>query len=893
MTELPPRLRALVDEVVEAAELEETSARRVRADLEEHLREGLARGRSVDDLVERFGSPAQAVHWLRRYPAPRSWRGEEGEGLLASTARDLMHAVRSLLKSPGIAAAAVVVLALGLAANTVVFTALSEILLRPLPVEDPSTLVDVWADVPGANSFTGFSWGDYRSYREENRVLDELAAFSGRRLDLGGEGSTRRIIAQFVTPSYFRMLGLTASLGTMAFPEPTRFGDEPVAVLSHRLWSESYGGDRSVVGRTIQVEGRGVTVVGVGPEGFSGHFIGFPVDLWLPVAAMDPLVTGFDPDDPTGKELEMIARLRPGVTPEAAEASLDAIAERIERRLPDTNRGHRVGVTPTTGLDHSLHGPVRTFVAIVTVVALLVLVIACLNVGSILLVRSMSRGRELAVRVALGAGRIRIVRHLAAESLVLVAMGAVVGVGLAMGANAVLADTLRAVAAGIGLDLSPDWRVAALTLISALVAAALATGAPAMHVLRRNPSDVLRARAGDHRGGARLRSALVVAQVAVSVVLVVGTGLFVRALVVAARSDPGFDAASVATFPLDPPDESGGTAAVAEPGQASEARREVVREIAALPGVEAVVVASAPPVGVGRTPAPVEIPGVLPPPQAGAHLVDVRTVGPGYLGAIGVDLLSGRDIRRRDEGSGSPVAVVSAAFERRFGQGRDLVGTTIRVDGQDVRIVGIAADARYVVQDDTPDPLVYRSPGPDGSPLAFVTVRAADPLELAEEVHAAVRRVRPGYRRAEMRTARDVLDAALLPQRLGAALVGTMGLGALFLAAVGLYGVIRFTVARDTHELGVRLALGGGRRELLWVVLRKGAGLVLLGTFLGVAFALVLAPGLSGFLGDVSPLDPVTYGAVVAVFAVVALVASWMPARRAMRIDAARALRAE
>lgn len=890
MSRLPPRLRALVEEVVEAAELDEASSRRIRTDLEEHLRDGLEQGRSVDELLERFGPPTQTARWLRRYPAPRGRRDDGGEGLLASAVRDVAHAARSLLKSPGVAGAAVVVLALGLAANAVVFTTLNEILLRPLPVDRPSTLVDAWADVPGANSFTGFSWSDFRSYREENRVLDELAAFSGRRLALGEEASARRIIGQFVSPSYFRMLGLTASRGTMAFPEPTRFGDEPVAVLSHRFWSEAYGGDPTLVGRTIRIEGRAVTVIGIGPEGFSGHFIGFPVDVWLPVAAMEPLVVGFDPDDPTRKDLEMIGRLRPGVTPQAAEASLDAIAERLERRFPEANRGHRVGVTPTTGLDHSLYGPVRTFVAIVTVVALFVLLIACLNVGSILLVRSMSRGRELAVRIALGAGRARILRLLATESLLLVALGTAVGIGLAAWANGALADGLHALGAGIGLELTPDWRVVILTLMAALLAAAIATGAPALHVLGRDPSDVLRARTGHDRAGARIRSALVVGQVAVSVVLVVGTGLFVRALGVAARADPGFDAASVATLIVDRPVPAEGAEDMRD---APERGQDVIREVAAVPGVDDAVSASAPPVGVARTPAPVRIPWVLPPPEADAHLVDVRTVGPGYLRTVGIDLLSGRDVRREDVSSGSPVAIVSAAFVERFGEGRELLGATIRVDGRETRIVGIAADARYVVQDDTPDPLVYRSTGPDGPWLPVVTVRASDPALVADAVHAAIRRVHPGYRRGAMRTGREVLDAALVPQRLGAALVGVMGLGALFLAAVGLYGVIRFTVARDTHELGVRLALGGGRRELLVVVLRKGAGLVLVGTVLGLAIALSLAPGLSSFLVGVSPRDPLTYVAVVVVFAVVALVASWMPARRAMRIDAAQVIRSE
>lgn len=881
---LPPRLRALVDDVVGASGLKGAPARRVRLDLEEHLRDGLERGRSVEELMRRFGDPSQAALLLSRHPAPVRGDRDPADGLARSLVADARHAARSLVRSPTVSVAVAVVLALGLGANTVVFTVLNELLLRPIPVEDPGSLVDVWAEIPGDNSFAGFSYPDFEVYHSENGVLENLAAFIGRRLPSGEAATAQEVTGQFVTPGYFEMLELRPALGSLSFAEHATFGSEAVAVLSHAYWSETYGSDPSIVGRSIRLKDRPVTVVGVGPLGFSGHFIGFPVDIWLPLAAADRLIDGFDPDDRASKELEMIGRLRPGVSVPTAESALDAMAEELERRHPDVNRGHRVGVTHTTGIDHGLQGAVRTFVTVLAAVAGLVLVIACLNVGGVLLARAMARDRELAVRMALGAGRVRLLRLLVTESSMLVGVGAVLGVGVAIRLNHALTELLRALSAGIALELAVDWRVLGLTGLAALGSSLLATVAPALHVLRKSPAETLRARTGDTPGGSRLRATLVIGQVAVSVVLMIATGLFVRALVAGARADPGFDADRVATFALDLSGEAGDRAR-------AELRRDVVRAISRVPAVEGVAAASGPPVGVGRSPASLVVPGVIPPPEADHYVVDVRRVGPAYLRVLGIPLLSGRGIEEDDDTG--VVAVVSAALERRFGGEGTLVGSTVEVDGRDVRVVGVAADTRYVVQDDTPDPLVYLSTGGDDASLPFVTFRAPDPSSVGERVHAAVAGVVPGYRPTRLRTGREVLAAALLPQRLGAVIVGAMGVAALFLSGVGLYGLVQFTVARDMHQLGVRLALGGGRRELLTVVLRKGVRLVLIGTALGVTAALVLAPGLSGFLSGVSPADPLTYGLVVACFGVVALVASWLPARRAMRIDAIAALRSD
>jgi predicted permease len=886
VSDLPEEARRLVDELVARSGLSEAARRELRADLEEHFRDGLARGRPLAELVERFGDPAQVAPLISSAAPPplRPTGGSSGDRWAAELLRDLALAARTLVRAPSVVSTSTVVLALGIGVTTVVFTVLNELLLRPLPVDEPSGLVDVWPEIPGGNSFLGISYADFGTYRDESRTLADAAAFSGRRLTVGPPEGGVEVIGQLVSPSYFAMLGVSASVGSLSFAREARFGEPPSVVLAHAYWTDAFAADPDVLGRTLQVDGVTATIIGVGPAGFAGHFIGFPVDLWLPITAAVPIIDGFDPDDRAQKPFEMIARLHDGVPVEAAQRELDAIAERIEAEHPVINRGHRVGVTPTTGLDHSLQAGVTAFVTILTTVSLLVLLIACLNVGSMLLVRAMSRDREISIRVALGAGSVRLVRQLLVESTLLVGLGAAAGVATAVRLNALIADGLASLAAGIGLELGLDWRVLGLACVAAGVAVLTASVAPALHVMRKDPASALRARGGPSGSGGRLRAVLVVGQIAVSVVLVVATGLFVRALVAGGRADPGFEAERIASFTLraDP------RATSEAPGSVEERVMDALR---GLPGVAAVTVADASPVGVARSPVAIEVPGVLPPPGEDGHVVDARVVGAGYLETVGIALRAGRDLQASDDREGPRVAVVSAAFVRAFRTGGEAVGWSFQVEGEPVRVVGVAADARYIVQDPEPDPLVYLSRSGRVLSSPVVTLRADAPGALTQRVRQLVASELSAQPPVELRTARDVLSDALLPQRVASVLVGAMGLAALLLASVGLYGLVHFTVARDRHEMGVRLALGGGRRDLMLQVLRKGFRLAGIGTLLGLAVALVAAPALETFLAGVSPADPLTYGAVLACFGVVALAASVMPARRALRIEATEALR--
>lgn len=856
------------------------AARELADDLRAHVLDALDAGVSAEDVEERLGSVEGVAPLLRGSRPPRSSRPDPRDGPALGPAlgpglvQDVRYALRSLRRAPTLSATVVLVLALAIATNTVVFTVVNEILLRPLPVDDQASLVDVWADVEGGNSFLGFGWQDVRAYQEVDGPIAELAGFAGTRVVLGDGGVGRRVVAQLVTAEYLPMLGVSPASGSFAMASDVGMGAEPRAVLSHALWTDHFGADPAVVGSTVVLDDRAVTVVGIAEAGFRGHFIGFPVDLWLPIAAAPHFVTGFDADDRSNMPFEMIGRLRDGATAAAARAALSVVSQRLAAEYPDTHRGHGVGVTPTTGLDHSLRGPVTTFVAIVTAVSLLVLVIACLNVGSVLLVRTMSRGRESAVRVALGAGRARLVRQIMAESAVLALLGTVLGVTAALALNGAFADLFRVMSAGLGLELELDHRVLGLTALAGVSAALVAGGAPALHVVRTPPSAALRSRS-ESPGASWTRAALVLGQVSVSVVLVVATGLFVRAFVEAAGTDPGFDADHVATFAVERRDGLG----------------TLVEALRGLPGVQSVSVAGGPPVGVARSPLRIVLPGLEPPPEQDAWVVDARRVGAGYLQTVGIPLRSGRDFSDADAEQAPSVAVVSASFADRFWPGESAVGRSVVVGGEEVRVVGVAENARYLAQDEDPDPLLYLSFAGAVPAPPVVTLRAAAPESLATDVRRIVSTWAPDVRPPVLQSARSVLESALLPQRLGAGLIGGMGLAALLLAVVGLYGLVRYTVARQTPELAVRLALGGTGRTILMVVVRKGFGLAIGGTLIGAGVALLVTPALAGFLGSVGPRDPLVYGVVIVVFSAVAFLASWFPARTATRIEPAQVLR--
>ena len=897
---LPPILQRRVEELVRRAGLEAEAAGRLRTDLVGHLRDGLDAGRAPEDLLSSLGDPGEVAPLLAQVPRPSTSRTAsppDPPGLgerLRTVAGDVRRGARSLVGAPGFSATAILVLSVGLAAATVAGTVANEILLRPLPVDDPSSLVDVWAEVPGGNSFTGFAWADVRDLQDRD-LPGELVAFHGTRLALGEEGEgARPVVAQLVSARYFDLLGVRPTQGRVSFPAAPAFGAPPVAVVSHDLWQESLGGDAGIVGRVLLLEGRPVEVVAVAPEGFRGTFIGFPVELWLPLTSAGLFVPGFTPEDRSLKPFELMGRLQPGVDAAEMERVLDQATAEIEEAHPEANRGLRVGVAPTTGVDHSLRRAVTVFVAVLLVLAGMVLTVACLNVGSLLLVRMLGREREVAIRLALGAGRARLVGSLLTETLLLLVPATLLGILLADQGMTYLRRFVAGISGGLGFQLALDHRVLALTVAAAMGAALVAAAAPGLHLARRDPAGALRDRAGGG-GGSGGRSLLVAAQVALSVVLVVGAGLFGRSVLRATAADPGFEADRVAFFSVPsaqrPAEET--TEGGAGMGTAASSGGRLLDEVAALPGIQAVGWAEHLPLETARTPETIRMPGVDPPPGREEWTVDVRRIGGGYLEVLNIPLLAGRPFTPAEVRDGSGVAVVSRAFTDRWGEAAS-VGRTLEVGGRIVRVVGVAGDARFIVQDPSPDPLVYlpaRHPAPQEADA--VLLRANDPLGSARGVAGVVGRLLPNRSAPVLRTPRQVLRQALFPQRVALVLVGGMGLVALLLASLGLYGVVQLAVTRDRRQLGVRRALGGGPAALLGSVLRRGFVVAAVGTVVGLGLAALLSPGVAPLLVAVSPRDPLTFGVVAVAFLAVALLASVLPAARALAIDPAEVLRGD
>ena len=888
MSPLPSDLLALIEQVVSSAGLDKSAGDEVRRDLTDYFADGLAAGRTAEELIARFGPPGEAARRFRKgvRPPERERRViPTGASRLEALARDVRSALRRIAKTPVTSLAVIVVLALGVGTSVVVYSIVNVMLLEPLPVEEPGSLVDVWPDIPGGNSFLGISWSDYRTYRESG-ILDELAAFSGVVASWGDEADGSSIRATLATPSYLNMLGITPALGSVTFPAEAPFGDVAGVVVTHDFWRASLGGADDVIGSTVRIGGHAMPVIGVSQPGFTGHFIGFPTEAFLPVSAAPLFISDFDAADRTQKFFEMIGRAPENRSAADLQVALNGVAAQIEADFPEINRGHRLGVTPTTGVDHSLYTGVVVFAVILSTLSLLVLVIACLNVGGILLVRGLSRDREVAIRLALGAGRGTLIRQMMAESFVLVSIGTLAGALLASQANAWLSGWMLALSDGqIGFVIDIDGRVLALTIASAVLAALVASGAPALHLLRKDPATALQARSASGRSSTRTRSVLVVGQVAVSVVLTVAAGLFGRTLLVGAQLDPGFDADGVSSFVLD-----------LDPDRVDEADRwtvttSIVQAVENLPGIRGAAWSTSPPLEVARTPTDLVVPGVDPPPGLDRHVVDSRRAGPGYFAAAGLTLLQGRDLSTGDA-QGSPTAVVNRAFLDRFGPSVQ-VGSTVEVDGVPVTVVGVAGNARYLLQDETPDPLMVLSSDqlPVRARVIYSAEEGYDVSTLSGAVQAAVLAAVPSHPRIAPRTARTRLLDALLPQRAAALLVGAMGVMAVVLAGIGLYGLIQFTVTRDLPELGVRVALGAERADLMRVVLSRGAWLVLLGIGAGLGLSLLTARGLTALLPGVSPFDPITYASVLAVFTAIALLASWFPAARAARTHPTEALR--
>ena len=796
--------------------------------------------------------------------------------------QDLRYATRRLLKSPGFASVAVGALALGIGANTAIFSVVNSVLLRPLPYPAPEQLVQLWESRPQQNMpRVEIAPHEFLAWADQCRSFQRLAATDVAEYNLTGRGEPERVTGALVTAGYFPLLGVAPAQGRAFLEEEDRPGASNVVVLGHELWQNRFNSDPSVVGQTVSLDGVACAVVGVLPRGFR-----------LPGGAALARPIAFSSEDraqPGSHFLNVFGRLKDGVTLAQAEAEMAAVAARVEQSLGGTNVGHRVAVV---SLHEQVAGGARTSLLVLLGAVALVLLIACANVANLLLARAAARRREVAVRAALGASRWRIVRQLLAESLLLSGLGGAVGLLLAVWGVDLLVglDPTGVQRAG---EVKLDWRVLAFTFGLSLLTGLLFGLAPALQASKTDFVESLKegGRSGQGLARSRLRGALVVAEVALTLVLLVGAGLLLKSFGRLLAVDPGIDPHNVLTMDVALP-----PAKYAEPQRITAFYERLLQEAAALPGVRAAGAVSVLPLAGDDSSNFVRIEGRAPLPPGQALRAGRRNVSADYFRAIGIPLKRGRAFTPADTAEAQRVLVINEAMARSFFAGEDPVGKRVRTGDKSpwVEVVGVVGDVRHRGLDvDTRPEMFFPQLQTPSRQMTLVVRAAGDPEALAAPLRERVRAIDPDQPVGNVKTMEAWLSESVASRRFSAAVLGVFAAVAAGLAALGLYGVVSYSVAQRTHEIGLRVALGARPRDVLRLVIGQGMSLTLIGVAVGVAAALALTRVMSGLLFGVGATDAGVFVTVPLLLAAVAMLACYVPARRATKVDPMVALRYE
>jgi predicted permease len=817
--------------------------------------------------------------------------------------QDLRFAARLLFKNPGFTAVAVLSLALGIGANSTIFTLVSAVLLHPLPMQDPDRLVAVFTtDERNRGSFFNYmptSRPNFEDYRKHNDVFTGMVAYNGLPLAFSGKGEPEQIFGEMVTGDFFGVLGVTPARGRAFLPDEDRVpGASLVTVLSESFWQRRLGGDPAVVGQTITLNGHAFTVVGIAPRGFKGaNAIGAPA-LWVPMMAHPQLATGFLAENMESRRallFGIVGRLKPGVTLAQAEAKLKTIASRLAGEYPDDNGGRNVSLLPLAQatINPGFRENMVSAAGLLLTVVGLVLLIACANVANLLLARASVRQREVAVRLSLGASRGRLVRQLLTEGLLLALLAGGLGMLIAYWAQGVLWSQRPPALAADAIDLTPDLRVLGFTLAVSLVTALVFGLAPAFAASRPNLSSELKQRGGPATYGNRplnLRSLLVAGQVALSLVALVGAGLFVKSLANAQRIDPGFDHEKLAVLTVDLGAQGYNEA------RAREFHRRMLERAAALPGVERATLASGIPLFQGGFMRTVFPEGVDSSDRKNGKLVQLNTVEPGYFETMGIPLRRGRDFTPSDHPDSPHVVVINETMARQFWAEQDAIGKRFKFFGQDWwnEVVGIARDGKYNFLGENPQPHIYLSLTQTYEPAVSLQLRASrDPATALGMARREVQAMDHTLPITNVFTFREILRQSLWAPRMGASLLVVFGLLSLVLAVIGIYGVMSYSVNQRTRELGLRMALGADQGDVLKLVVRQGVTLAAVGIVIGLGLSFAATRLIGNLLYDVTVRDPLIFAGIPALLGLAALVACAQPAWRAARVDPTVALRIE
>jgi len=806
--------------------------------------------------------------------------------------QDIRYAFRALRRAPAITALVVGSLGLAIAGNTTVFSLLNALLLRPMPYHEPDRIAWIVENKNPelAGTINGVSPANFLDWRERQESFSQIAALSmdfvtlstGTGSDAAGERG-EPVMAATATPELFGVLGVQPAIGRAFLPEEGAPGaTSRIVVLDHKAWERRFAGDPSVLGKTVTVNGQESTIVGVLPESF--QFLDPRVELWRPLA-LDPATAPRDE-----RTLLVVGRLAPGVATPAAASAMAALGERLAAEYPEANKGYSVETLNMQ--DQSLSSQDRLLLVLLQGALVFVLLIACANVANLFLVRTQGRVTELAVRSSLGAGRVRIARQLTTEALVAAAAGGLLGLGLGWLATQGVASALSARLPSFWLP-TVDARVVLFTAGIAAVAGLLVGSLPAIQVSRMNVQETLKegGRGGSLGGRRRLASRiLVVAEIALSLVLLGGGAVLVRGFLQIQIVDPGFATAPLATLRVDLPE-----AENASEGERTAALAEVVRRLDSVPGVEAVAASSIRP----RTPfvgsEDYSIDGMTTPEGEPAPTVATASVGPGFFATLGVPVAAGRDFTSGDGPESAPVAIVNRKFAEKLWPGTDPIGRTLTVRGKARRVVGVVPTLRHAVFIEAVDqPILYLALAQQAPTSAAITLRAAgDPASLAQPVRDTLTAYDRGLSVSPVQALDTFTDQFFVGMKVVTSILGAFGTLALLLAALGTYGVLAYSVAQRTHEIGVRMALGARAPEVWGMVTRQGLTLAGIGIGIGVPGVIGVTKLVGSVMQGIGRVEPLAVVFMVGLLAVVTLLASWMPARRAAAVDPATALRGE